>query len=148
MFINTAMSSFPLCPRVMDTEESLATVLLMCYNKPMTKTKEFYVIKISGNKYKTGCAENVEHRVKAFRVVAPSASIVDHWSCPGGVIQEHKAQRSMQNHPSCKWIGGENFEVYNEGAFVAQLRVLFGEPAQSIPTYAEKFFGVTLPRYS
>ena len=111
-------------------------------------TKRFYIIKTTGEIYKTGSTEEPTKRMNAFRTVAPQATLVDHWPCPGGAVQEHKAQRAMQNHPCCKWIGGENFEVYNLQVFISELRTFFGEPALRIPTYAEKFFGVTLPRYN
>ena len=114
----------------------------------MAKNKMFYIIKIAEKQYKTGCAEDVAKRVQSFRIVAPQAAVVDSWTCPGGVIQEHQAQRKMRSHPCCKWVGGENFEVYSEQTFISELRTFFGEPALVLPTYAEKFFGVTLPRYN
>ena len=117
------------------------------YNGCEVVMRVFYVIKTVGRQYKTGSTEKLERRLKTFLTSSPRSVVVDKWPCPGGVIQEHKAQRKMQNHPCCKWIGGENFEVHNEQVFISELRTFFGEPALVLPTYAEKFFGVTLPRY-
>lgn len=93
----------------------------------------FYVIRISGNHFKTGIASDVEKRLRNYRSSNSNAVVVDTWPCPSDVTQEKDAQRKMCSHPSCTWAGGETFTVHDEKAFVAELRRLFGEPSLTQP---------------
>lgn len=102
--------------------------------KPTVKDyRFFYVIRISGNHFKTGIADDVGKRLRNYRCSNRGAVVVDTWPCPYDTAQEKTVQQKMRSHKSCTWAGGETFTVHDEGAFIRELKRLFGEP-QSEPS--------------
>jgi len=87
----------------------------------------FYVIQLQGTHYKTGITQDVKRRLQNYATANPHARVAAAWPCRNGLQQEKSAQDCMKNHPSCQWVGGETFTVFDEQAFLGALSRLFAE---------------------